>query len=78
MEGYSVNSSTGVHSNHNDLIKSRVPPVDINCTPSVFNFFRISSNPSLWKTEINAVLIFFEEDIMNCITLMANKGIKSI
>ena len=49
-------------------MKACVPPVDRNFTPFLFSSANNSSSPSLWKTEINAFLIFLVDAIIvNCI-----------
>ena len=54
-----VSSSTLVHSYPRLSMNDWVPPVDMSFTPSAFSFLSISSSPSLWNTEIRAVLIGF-------------------
>lgn len=47
-------------------MKFLVPPVERNLTPCEFSMRRISSNPSLWNTDISAVLISFMSVILEC------------
>ena len=49
-----------------DSMNDCVPPVDSSSTPCACKVRRISSSPSLWKTDTKALLIFLFSAISIC------------